>query len=117
MYSAAGDDDDCKYYVSWTATPIKENADITFTVTASPPGRHGAGQLCRGTPGGLAEHQPRRPPPRNPSTEIAPGIYQVGPIKFDAPGTWTVRFHFFEECADAPADSPHGHAAFYVNVP
>ena len=57
------------------------------------------------------------PAPRNPSTEIAPGVYQVGPIKFDAPGTWTVRFHFFEECSDAREDSPHGHAAFYVNVP
>ena len=51
------------------------------------------------------------------STEIAPGVYKVGPIKFDAAGIWTVRFHFFEECGDAREDSPHGHAAFYVKVP
>ena len=38
-------------------------------------------------------------------------------ITFDMPGDWTVRFHFFENCDDAPADSPHGHAAFLVYVP
>jgi len=30
---------------------------------------------------------------------------------------WTVRFHLFEECSDAPADSPHGHGAFFFTVP
>jgi hypothetical protein len=117
MYGSAGDDDDCKYYVSWTATPIKENADTTFTVTAL--------RLADMRPASCAGVRPDvslsishgAPAPRNPSTEIAPGVYQVGPIKFDAPGTWTVRFHFFEECSDARPDSPHGHAAFYVNVP
>ena len=34
MYGAAGNDDDCKYYVSWVSTPIQENADTYFTVTA-----------------------------------------------------------------------------------
>ena len=34
MYNAAGNDDDCKYYVSWTATPVKEKTDTFFTVTA-----------------------------------------------------------------------------------
>ena len=32
-------------------------------------------------------------------------------------GDWTVRFHFYENCNDAPEDSPHGHAAFFVHVP
>ena len=117
MYGAAGDDDDCKYYVSWTATPIKENADTYFTVSAL--------RLVDMAPASCAGVRPDvslsiahgAPAPRNPSTEIAPGVYKVGPIKFDAPGTWTVRFHFFEECSDAPEDSPHGHAAFYVQVP
>ena len=34
-----------------------------------------------------------------------------------APGKWTVRFHFNEICCDVNSDSPHGHAAFFVNVP
>jgi hypothetical protein len=29
------DDDDCKYHVSWSSTPIKENTNVTFTVDAS----------------------------------------------------------------------------------
>ena len=117
MYGSAADDDDCKYFVSWTATPIKENADTYFTVTVL--------RLADMAPASCAGVRPDvslsishgAPAPRNPSTEIAPGVYKVGPIKFDAPGIWTVRFHFFEECSDAPKDSPHGHAAFYVKVP
>jgi len=38
-------------------------------------------------------------------------------ITFDAAGDWTVRYHFYEDCNDAPEDSPHGHAAFLVHVP
>jgi len=117
MYGSAADDDDCKYFVSWTATPIKEKADTYFTVTAL--------RLADMMPASCAGVRPDvelsishgAPAPRNPSTEIAPGVYRVGPIKFDAPGIWTVRFHFFEECSDTPEDSPHGHAAFYVKVP
>jgi hypothetical protein len=117
MYGSAGNDDDCKYYISWTATPIVENANTFFTVTAL--------RLADMTPATCAGIRPDVslsishgvPAPANPSTEIAPGIYRVGPIKFDAKGIWTVRFHLFEECSDAPEDSPHGHAAFYVNVP
>ena len=117
MYGAAGNDDDCKYYVSWTATPIQENGDTYFTVSAL--------RLADMMPATCAGVRPDvslsishgAPAPKNPSTEIAPGVYKVGPIKFDAPGIWTVRFHFFEECSDTPDDSPHGHAAFYVKVP
>jgi|GEM_PF-931709 len=117
MFGSAGDDDDCKYYLSWTATPINENADTYFTLTAL--------RLADMTPARCAGVRPDvslsishgAPAPKNPSTEIAPGVYQVGPIKFDAPGTWTVRFHLFEECSDGFEDSPHGHAAFYVRVP
>jgi hypothetical protein len=49
-------------------------------------------------------------------TEKGNGVYDIGPIKFNASGQWIIRFHLFEDCADAQ-DSPHGHAAFYVNVP
>jgi hypothetical protein len=116
MYGSAGNDDDCKYYVSWIATPIQEKTDTYFTVTAIR----------------LQDMQPARcagvrvdvflsslhgaPPPATEAPEIAAGVYKVGPIQFDQPGQWSVRFHFYEECNDTP-DSPHGHAAFYVDVP
>jgi hypothetical protein len=117
MFGSAGNDDDCKYYVSWVSTPIKENVDTYFTVTAlrledmQP-------ALCASIIPDTAlnpTHPPAGPP--KPSVELSPGVYKVGPIPFDAPGTWTVRFHLYEECDDGPDDSPHGHAAFYVQVP
>jgi hypothetical protein len=117
IYGAAGNDDDCKYYLSWTATPIKEQADTFFTVTAI--------RLSDMTPATCAGIRPEVslsvavgvPTPPHPSTEIAPGVYKVGPIKFSQAGTWTVRFHLYEECGDSQEDSPHGHAAFFVKVP
>jgi hypothetical protein len=41
----------------------------------------------------------------------------AGPVIFDAPGDWTLRFHLHEECDDTLDDSPHGHAAFHITVP
>ena len=54
---------------------------------------------------------------RSPSPEIAPGTYVVGPIVFPRSGRWVFRFHFDENCLDLAPDSPHGHAAFWVDVP
>ena len=51
------------------------------------------------------------------TVEQGNGVYKVGPIYFQKGGKWVVRFHFNECCSDDPADSPHGHAAFLVNVP
>lgn len=117
MYGSAANDDDCKYYVSWVATAIQENADTYFTVTAT--------RLADGKPASCAGIRPDVslslthgvPAPRDAASEIAPGVYRVGPIRFDAPGRWTARFHLYEECNDTPENSPHGHVAFYVNVP
>jgi len=121
MYGSAANDDACKYFVSWIATPIQENADTYFTVTAI--------RLADGKPASCAGVRPdislslthgvKAPP--DPAPEIASGVYSVGPIRFDAAGNtpghyWTVRFHLYEECTDTD-DSPHGHAAFYVSVP
>ena len=122
MYGSAADDDDCKYYLSWVSTPIKQNTDTYFTVTVI--------RLADGKPASCAGLRPDISlslthgvaAPKNPAPEIAPGVYKVGPIRFDATGNtpghyWTVRFHLFEECNDSREDSPHGHAAFYVSVP
>ena len=104
-------------------TPIVEKADTYFTLTAIRL-QDMAPATCAGvipdvsldpTDGGFSTHGVPAPP--NPSPEIAPGVYKVGPIRFDEAGTWTVRFHLFEECSDNLGDSPHGHAAFFVKVP
>jgi hypothetical protein len=116
LYNAEGDDDDCKYRVAWTSTPVREGQNVTFTLTLS--------KLADMTPATGAKTRSEvflndshavAPPPQ--ASESPPGTYEVGPIKFDAPGDWTVRFHFYEDCDDAPSDTPHGHAAFFVRVP
>ena len=35
LYGQSGSDDDCKYDVQWTSTPICENQNVYFTVTAT----------------------------------------------------------------------------------
>jgi len=116
-YNAEADDDDCKYHVSFTQTPVQENANVTFTVTAV--------YLTNGQPATGANTltevylNDTHPAPNSgtATTETSPGVYSIGPIVFDEPGQWTVRFHLHENCQDATDDSPHGHAAFFISVP
>jgi len=116
LFNAEGDDDDCKYHVVWTSTPVRENTGVTFNVTltklADGSAATGAGVRAEVF---LNDTHPAAPPPQ--ASESSGGKYKLGPVTFDAPGDWTVRFHFYENCDDAPADSPHGHAAFFVHVP
>jgi hypothetical protein len=126
-YNAEADDDDCKYHVSFTNTPIRRNENVTFTVTASllagakGPVTCDTGQSCarpgseiiiEGILGTL------NPLPNNGTTTKAgaPGVYTISPVKFDKPGRWTITYHLFEDCHDL-VDSPHGHASFYIDVP
>jgi hypothetical protein len=123
MYGQQGSDDDCKYDVSWTSTPLCLNGPVYFTVHANK--RYGATTFGSGAPltgaGPYAEvtlncstvASATQPPP----VESSPGVYQVGPIVFTEAGAWSVRFHFNENCLDELPDSPHGHAAFWVTVP
>jgi hypothetical protein len=129
LYNSSGDDDDCKYQVSWTSTAVRKGESVTFTVTATsiatgaplealasqPPGSNALSRLELYIP-----CQPTHVPPAGdfqPTIkEIAPGVYTAGPIVFDESGRWVVRFHFYEECLDQD-NSPHGHAAFFVEVP
>jgi hypothetical protein len=119
LYNNVGYDDDCKYHVSWTSTPIRKNEPVTFTVTVV--GLDPAGPI---TGEGLDEVEVFA----TEGVHVAPnsnttikskgaGVYTVGPIIFDQSGSWTIRFHMFETCSDIPADSPHGHAAFFIDVP
>lgn len=116
LFNAEGDDDDCKYHVSWSSTAICEDANVTFSlkVTAKANGSAVTGAdpnlevFLNDTHPGLASNQA--------SQETSPGNYTIGPVQFDTKGQWTVRFHLFPTGCDQPT-SPHAHAAFHVDVP
>ena len=118
MYNDQGDDDACKYHLSWSASPIQENTNVIFTVKGT---RLADGQPANGADVGITAFLTDGSHP-TPSTqinngELPDGVYNVGPVVFDAPGMWTVRFILYPTCSDTPPDSPQGHAAFYVSVP
>jgi hypothetical protein len=129
LFNASGVDDDCKYDVSWTSTPIRKGESVTFTVTATSKSSGaplepiaaqpaGAGALSRVEP--YIPCDPTHLPPvsdlRAAIKDTAPGVFSVGPIVFDKSARWVVRFHFYERCVDSET-SPHGHVAFFVDVP
>jgi hypothetical protein len=118
MNGTEGDDDDCKYHVVYSTTPVCDPAGATFTVTVTTkadPVKPVTGAAA--TLEAFLSDTHLSPTFKPKSVEKAGGVYDIGPVKFDRPGIWTVRFHFFETCSDTPADSPHGHAAFFINVP
>ena len=96
---------------------MRRNQNVTFTVTAvtKVDGLPATGANI------LAEVflNDTHPAPNSgqATSEMPGGVYDIGPIVFDAMGQWTVRFHLHEDCQDATDDSPHGHAAFYIEVP
>jgi hypothetical protein len=114
------DDDDCKYHVTFTNSCVLVNEPVTFKVTLK---LKSNGALATGAnPNSpevyLADDENHVSPSNDfTATESPQGTYEIGPIVFDRSGRWVVRFHFFEVCSDIPEDSPHGHIAFYVDVP
>lgn len=116
--NASGDDDDCKYHVSWTSTPVCTGGDgVAFTVIATHKADNspltGANMEAEVF---LSLVHPS-PTPFVTAVEGPPGTYVTKPAKLDASGDWTIRYHFFEDCEDTLPDSPHGHAAFFVHAP
>jgi hypothetical protein len=115
-----GSDDDCKYDVSFTNTCVQLNTPVTFKVTLT---TRATGEPATGAhPDSPEVYFASEPQHISPSFEITakespPGTYSIGPIVFDRSGRWVVRHHFYENCSDVPADSPHGHIAFYIDVP
>lgn len=119
FYGRAASDDACKYDVSFTNTCITLNQPVTFTVSLN---RKGGGAPASGAAPANPEIYMAEEAHVSPSNDItAPersaGVYDIGPIVFDRSGRWVVRFHFFEACSDLLEDSPHGHVAFYIDVP
>lgn len=117
LYNTAGDDDDCKYHLTYSATNICENGDIYFTAVVTK--KTDNSPLTGATPDLEIFLNDTHPAPNSNQhpVEGPPGTYKIGPVQFDAPGMWTVRFHFFHQCEDFLPTSPHGHVAFYVTVP
>jgi hypothetical protein len=114
------DDDDCKYHVRFENTCVAVNAPVTFTLslTRKIDGQPGTGTNPAYPEIFLADDMSHISPSNDITAREGPdGTYEIGPVIFDAPGRWVIRFHYFEDCSDIPADSPHGHAAFYIDVP
>jgi hypothetical protein len=126
------DDDDCKYHVAWTSSPICPTPGaVTFTVKATVKatgaplkGATPVTEVFVTSPADCGIGEPAlcddcsTVPGKNSGammTEGPPGTY-TAPIEFQTGGAWTVRFHFFSTCTDEPA-APHGHVAFHVTVP
>ena len=119
--TSSAQDDDCKYNVSFSVDCLELNKPATFTVKVEKRAAPG-GPMTGDDPKSPEVYLADNPSHITPSNKIeAPegpaGTYKVGPVVFDESGRWVVRFHFNEECSDTPEDSPHGHVAFYVDVP
>jgi hypothetical protein len=120
-FGSSADDDDCKYHASFTTTPVLVNAQVTFNITVT--------KLADSTAATNADvvlesymaddlfHVIPNNGTKTTETPAGSGKYVMKPIKFDKSGRWVVRFHFSETCADILEDSPHGHVAFYYDVP
>lgn len=130
MYGQAGDDDDCKYHVAWTAGGIcASTTGIAFTVTltnkadGAPVTNLPSGLLVETfvslADGGCDEQSKHAGPNTGVALSESPsgsGVY-TGSIVFDVAGAWTMRFHIHEECTSGLSDSPRGTAAFHLTVP
>ncbi len=120
-FGSSADDDDCKYHASFTTTPVLVNASVTFNITVT--------KLADNTPASSAQvvlesyvaddlfHVIPNNGTTTTETPAGSGKYVMKPIKFNQSGRWVVRFHFYEACDDILEDSPHGHVAFYYDVP
>jgi hypothetical protein len=116
-YNAQSADDDCKYDVQLTVTPVRQAESVTLVVkvTARSDGAPVTGATAHAE---IFLNDTHPAPNAGTSTVEAPaGTYTIGPVKFDASGRWTARFHFFESCADDSEESPHGHVGFFLDVP
>lgn len=120
MSGREADDDDCKYRVSFqnTCVAVNEPVTLTLSLTRKFDGMPGAGTNPAFPEIYLAEDTTHLSPSNDiTAVERSPGVYDIGPVVFDSSGRWVVRFHYFETCSSVPEDSPHGHVAFYIDVP
>ncbi|SRR6266540_2611672 len=106
------DDDDCKFHVTYAASCVA--GGVNFTVT--PTFLEDMSKATGAAPYIEAFLTLTHPAPDAGMATESVGVYTIGPVKFDQPGTWTVRFHFYPNCLDNEG-SKHSHVAFSFNVP
>ncbi len=123
---AEADDDDCKYHVAWQSTGAALNEDVYYQVdvTTKSDGKPAShlvvtehpvyAEVLVDTGDPLTSHAVDNSGQTSQETST-PGRYLVGPIHFDQPGRWTVRFHLYGDCDDGDT-SPHGHVAFFMDA-
>jgi hypothetical protein len=117
-FNAESDDDDCKYHISFTTTPVSKNADVSITLKVTM--KDGGGPAKEADPevNIITADDKHIAPETTPTVVESPdGTYKIGPVKFDQSGRWKLIFHLYEECSDIPKDSQHGHASFWFDVP
>jgi hypothetical protein len=120
LFGREADDDDCKYHVRFENTCVARGEPVTFTLslTRKFDGMPGAGTMPAYPEVFLADDPSHISPSNDITAREGPaGTYDIGPVVFDQSGRWVIRFHYFETCSDLPEDSPHGHVAFYIDVP
>ena len=117
MFGAAGADADCKYDVAWTSSDVARDLDVSFTFTVSDRARHAPVTGGRTKVEVFLDETHASPSTAARTTERPAGTYTIEPIRFDRAGRWTVRLFVFDECGSQAPDSPHGQAAFFVDVP
>jgi len=117
-FNAEGEDDDCKYHVTWTATPICFDATVTFEVTVAArfdnaPQVGAAPRIEAHLTNDVGHTLPES---GQRTVELGGGRYEVGPVHFDASGQWEMTIHLYEEC-NRTVHSPRGQITFFVDVP
>ena len=112
-YGSSADDDDCKTHVTYGATCVQRNQNVTFTVTQR---NLTSNMNMTGAKPYIEAFIGNHPITLAGAATENNGVYTISGVQFDRAGIWTVRFHFFGDCADGD-DSKHTHVAFYVRVP
>ena len=123
---AEADDDDCKYHVKWLSSGNSLNQDVYFQidVTLKADGKPASHVVATNDPvvaevyvdNADSSKVHLAPNTAQKSSETStPGLYVVGPVRFDEAARWTVRFHLYGDCNDGDT-SPHGHAAFFFDA-
>jgi hypothetical protein len=115
-YGTSASDDDCKYDVSYGLDCAAHGSFATTLTVMLTSRSDGSPVDGANTSAEVYLSDTHITSGRMTTTALGGGKYAISGVAFDAPGLWQIRFHFFETCNDTPADSPHGHVTFYVNV-
>ena len=121
-FNGVADDDDCKYHVVWSSSPVAVNQTVTVNLTLTRLAENnaaasGADVVVEAALTDMPTHPIPNSGYKTTENPAGSGKYTITPLKFDASGDWTITFHFYETCEDILEDSPHGHATFHYLVP